>query len=36
MYHISFIHFSFEGHRHGFQFLDIMNKAAMAITEQVM
>ena len=35
MYHIFFIHSSVEGHLGCFQFLAIMNKAAMNIVEQV-
>ena len=34
MCHIFFIHSSVEGHLSCFQFLAIMNKAAMNITEQ--
>ena len=34
-YHISFIHSSVEGYLGCFQFLAIMNKAAMNIVEQV-
>ena len=35
MYHIFCIHFSVEGHLGSFQFLAIMNKAAMNIVEYV-
>ena len=35
MYHISFIHTSVEGHLGCFQFLDIINIAAMNKAEQV-
>ena len=35
MCHIFFIHLSVEGHLGCFQFLAIMNKAAMNIVEQV-
>jgi hypothetical protein len=35
MYHIFYIHFSVEGHLGSFQFLAIINKAAMNIEEHV-
>ena len=35
MYHIFFIHSSVEGHLDSFQFLDIINRAAMNIVEHV-